>query len=119
MTEGMTAHAVQALVETRYASDEKAMDAAVARITRVFIFPKVKFTVDSDFSTEGKLFRVCSKKHVKGSGNKEHFKCHWMTNNSWKIARSAINSKRNSMQDSVRKHAKKGKEFVFAYSYVC
>jgi hypothetical protein len=63
MTEGMTAHAVQVLVETGYASDEKAMDAAaVARITRVFIFPKMKFTVDSDFSTEGKLFMVCSKK---------------------------------------------------------
>jgi hypothetical protein len=30
--------------------------------------------VDSDFSPEGKLFRVCSKKHVKGGGNKEHFK---------------------------------------------
>jgi hypothetical protein len=119
MTEGMTAHAVQALVETGYASNEKAMDAAVARITRVFIFPKVKFTVDSDFSTEGKLFRVCSRKHVKGGGNKEHFKRHWTTNNGWKIARSTINSKRNSVQDSVRKHAKKCKEFVFAYSYEC
>jgi hypothetical protein len=107
MTEGMTVHAVQALVEMGYVSDEKAMDVAVARITRVFIFSKAKFTVDSDFSTEGKLFWVCSKKHIKGSGNKEHFKCHWMTNNGWKIARSTINSKRNSVQDSVRKHAKK------------
>jgi hypothetical protein len=119
MTEGMTVHAVQALVKMGYASDEKAMDAAVARITRVFIFPKVKFTVDLDFSTERKLFRVCSKKHVKGGGNKEHFKRHWTTNNGWKIARSTINSKRNSMQDSVHKHAKKCKEFVFAYSYEC
>jgi hypothetical protein len=42
MTEGITAHVVQALVETGYTSNEKAMDAAVARITRVFIFPKVK-----------------------------------------------------------------------------
>jgi hypothetical protein len=110
---------VQALVETGYASNEKAMDAAVARITRVFIFPKVKFTVDLDFSLEGKLFRVCSKKHVKGGGNKEHFKHHWMTNNGWKIARSTINSKqRNSVQDSVCKHAKKCKEFV-SYSYEC
>jgi hypothetical protein len=87
MTEGMTVHAVQALVEMGYVFNEKAMDASVARITQVFIFPKVKFTVDSDFSTEGKLFRVCSKKHIKGGGNKEHFKCHWMTNNSWQIAR--------------------------------
>jgi hypothetical protein len=77
----------------------------------------MKFTVDSDFSTEGKLFRVCSKKHVKGSGNKEHFKHHWMMNNGWKIARSTINSKKNSMQDSVCKHAKKCKEFVFVYLY--
>jgi hypothetical protein len=76
MTEGMTAYAVQALVEMGYGSNEKAMDGAVARITRVFIFPKVIFTVDLDFSTEGKLFKVCSKKHVKGSGNKEHFICH-------------------------------------------
>jgi hypothetical protein len=112
-------HAVQALVEMGYASDEKAMDAAVARITRVFIFPKVKFTVDSDFSTEGKLFRVCSKKHIKGGGNKEHFKHHWTTNNGWKIARSTIKSKRNSVQDSAHKQAKKCKEFVFAYSYEC
>jgi hypothetical protein len=118
MTEGITAHVVQALVEMGYTSNEKAMDAAVARITRVFIFPKVKFTVDSDFSPEGKLFRVCSKKHVKGDGNNEHFKRHWTTNNGWKIARSTINSKRNSVQDSVRKHAKKCKEFV-SYSYEC
>jgi hypothetical protein len=33
MTEGMMAHAVQALVEMGYASNEKSMDAAVARIT--------------------------------------------------------------------------------------
>jgi hypothetical protein len=38
MTEGMTAHAVQALVETGYASNEKAMDPAVARITRVLLY---------------------------------------------------------------------------------
>jgi hypothetical protein len=40
MTKGMTAHAVQALVETGYASDEKAMDAAVARITESLFFPR-------------------------------------------------------------------------------
>jgi hypothetical protein len=97
MTEGMTAHAVQALVEMGYTSDEKAMDAAVARITRAFIFPKVKFTVDSDFSTRGKLFRVCSKNHIKGGGNKEHFKCHWTTNNGWKIA-SKVNHQQQEEQ---------------------
>ena len=42
---GMTTHAAQALVDTGYASKDKAMDAAVKRIVRVFIFDKVKFTV--------------------------------------------------------------------------
>lgn len=113
-TAGMTTHAAQALVDTGYASNDKAMDAAVGRIVRVHIFEKVKFTVDSDFSTDGKLFRVCSRKYVKGGGNREDFKNHWTTKNGWKIARSTINSKRNGIQDSVRKHAIKCKVFVLA-----
>ena len=116
----MTTHAAQVLVANGYATSNKAMDATVARIARVHIFPKVKFTVESDFSTEGRLFKVCCRKYVKGSGgSKEQFKEHWVKNNGWKIARQTINSKRNSVQDSIRKHAKKCKELVFAYSFYC
>jgi len=115
----MTTHAARALVDTGYASNDKEMDAAVGRIVRLFIFDKVKFTVDSDFSTEGKLFKVCSRKYAKVGGNREDFKRHWTNKNGWKIARSTINSKRNGVQDSVRKHAIKCKVFVLAYYHDC
>ena len=106
----MMPHAAQALEETGHASTDKAMDATVARIARVHIFPKVKFTVESDFDADRKLFKVCARKYVKGGGgSKEHFKTHWTKKKGWKIARATINSKRNSVQDSVRKHAKKCK----------
>ena len=115
MNGDMTTHAVQALVDTGHASTDKAMDATLARIARDHIFDKVKFTVESDFSTEGKLYKVCCRKYVKGGGgSKEHFKIYWWINNGWKIVRTAINSKRNSVQDSVRKHAIKRKGIVFA-----
>jgi hypothetical protein len=40
MTDSMKALAVQALVEMGYASNEKAMDVAVARITKSLFFPR-------------------------------------------------------------------------------
>jgi hypothetical protein len=114
MSEGIPEHAAQALVETGHATSDKAMDATVARIARVHIFPKVKFAVDADFVAKGKIYKVCCRKFVKGGGgNKEFFEEHWSKKNGWKIVRSTINSKRNSVQDSIRKHAKKCKEFVF------
>ena len=89
---GMTTHAAQALADAGRASNDKAMDDAAKRIVRVHIFDKVKFTVDSDFSTDGKLFKVCSKKYARGGGNKEDFKRHWATKSGWKVARSTITS---------------------------
>jgi hypothetical protein len=89
-------------------ASEMEMNQTIKRIVRDSIFPKAPFAADSDFDVDGKIFKVCAKAYKNGGGNKEHFKQHWK-NGGWKTARAALNSKRNSAQDSVCKHLKKCK----------
>jgi hypothetical protein len=70
----LTEHAAQALVQTgNMTSSDKEMNGVVARIVCIHIFPKLKFTVDSDFGMDGKLFKVCHRHYTKGGGKKEQF----------------------------------------------
>jgi hypothetical protein len=112
MSEQLPGHVVQALVQTGNMASEREMNGTVARIVRIAIFPKAPFAADSDFTTDGKIFKACSREYKKGGGNKDHFRIHWQMKDGWKVARSTINSKRNSVQDSVRKHTKKCKQGV-------
>jgi hypothetical protein len=63
-------YAVQALVQTGNMTSNKEMNGAVARIVCIHIFPKLKFTLDSDFGMDGKLFKVCFRHYTKGDGKK-------------------------------------------------
>jgi len=102
---------VQALVQTGNMASEKEMNNMIRRIVCDNIFPKAPFADDSDFvDVNGKIHKTCAKAYKNGGGNKEHFKQHWQQNGGWKTARAALNSKRNSAQDSVRKHLKKCKK---------
>jgi len=104
-------HLVQALVQTGNMASAKEMNETIKRLVRESIFSKAPFAADSDFmSTEGKIYRVCAKAYKHGGGSKEHFKHHWQNNGGWKVARAALNTKRNGAQDSVRKHFKKCKQ---------
>jgi hypothetical protein len=90
-------------------ASKKEMNNMIRRIGRDNIFPKAPFVADSDFiDVNGKIYKTCAKAYKNGGGNKEHFKQHWK-NSGWKTARAALNSKRNSAQDSVHKHLKKCK----------
>jgi hypothetical protein len=109
MSEDLPGHLVQALVQTGNMASEKEMNNTIRRIGRDNIFPKAPFAADSDFiDVNGKIYKTCAKAYKNGGGNKEHFKQHWK-NGGWKTARAALNSKRNSTQDSVCKHLKKCK----------
>jgi len=113
MNEALPEHLVQALVQTGNMASEKEMNDTIKRIVRDIIFPKAPFAADSDFNVDGKIFKACAKAYKRGGGNKENFKQHWQKRNGWKTARNALNSKRNSAQDSVRKHFKKCKRSAF------
>jgi hypothetical protein len=76
-------------------TSDKEMNGVVARIVCIHIFPKLKFTWDSDFGMDGEFFKVCCRHYTKVGGNNEQFKHHWQMKNGWKIARSTINSKRS------------------------
>lgn len=109
MDSSLPEHAAQALVQTGNMADEKEMAATLARVVRDHIFPLLKFALDPDFVADGKIYKVCRKYITRGGGNRDHFKYYWQMSG-WKLARKTINSKRNGVQDSLRKHSIKCKQ---------
>lgn len=99
--------------------DEKETKKTLAAVVRNYIFPKVKFTGDSDFDVEGVLFKKC-RKHMEqktGRVDRDSFKAFWKRGG-WKVARSAIHSKRNNVQDSMRKYAIQCKQHFAKVSFL-
>jgi hypothetical protein len=106
---GFPEHAQQALIGTGNMEDKKQSQKRLVRVVCNYIFPKVKFTLDHDFDADGMLYKKCCKHMSKCGGNRDSFKMFWKKVG-WKVARSAINNKRNNVQDNIYKYVIKHKQ---------